>query len=79
MAIYPYPTAREETGGFYAIAVAVSARGGKRYFCPKMLPLPHLCCIAHKKQTKSRFCGQIYDWKHLYLRFFAVRRYVIPS
>ena len=38
----------------------------------------HLCCIAHKKNLKRRFSGQIHDWKHLYLRFFYVRRSVIP-
>ena len=36
----------------------------------------NLCCIAHQK-IRSRFCGQIHNWKHLYLRFFYVRRFVI--
>ena len=37
----------------------------------------HLCCIAHKKK-KGRFCGQVHNWKHLYLRFCYVRRSAIP-
>ena len=32
--------------------------------------------VLHRPQTKnkSRFCGQIHEWKHFYLRFFYVRR-----
>ena len=30
----------------------------------------HTTCVASPTKKRSRFCGQIHDWKHLYLRFF---------
>ena len=38
-----------------------------------------ITCVASptKNKTKSRFCGQIHDWKHLYLRSFPVGHFFI--